>query len=275
MHIKCLIENTTLYDRYEAEHGLSLYIKTEKHHLLFDFGASPLFIKNASQMDVDLAQIDLGILSHGHYDHGGGLEAFLRLNETAKICVNQKAFEKHYSKRTEQGIVNIGLDNKLAENNQICYIGGMFEVDEEILIFSDVKDQKLVPKGNQSMFIDSKDGAYLPDGFLHEQNLIIEENGKTVLIAGCAHRGIINIVNRSADYIGKMPDVVIGGFHLHSREESQCETEMRIEQLGGLLLQTGAQYYTCHCTGVKAYEILKNIMGDKMNYFSTGQTINL
>ena len=275
MHIKCLIENTSTSETYEAEHGLSLYIQTEKHHLLFDFGASPLFMKNAVQMDVDLSQIDLGILSHGHYDHGGGLEAFMKLNDRTKICVTQKAFEKHYSKRSEQGILNIGLDSKLAENDQIYYIGKMLKVDDELLLFSDVKGRELVPIGNQYMFVDANGGTYSQDGFLHEQNLIIEENGKTVLIAGCAHRGIINIVNRAADYIGKMPDVVIGGFHLHSREESQCETAERIRQLGELLLQTGSKYYTCHCTGVKAYEILRSVMGEQMQYFSTGQTLNI
>ncbi len=275
MDIKALIENTTISDDYKAEHGLSLYIKTEKHNLLFDFGASSLFIKNASKMNVDLAQIDLGILSHGHYDHSGGLEAFLKLNKKAKICVNQNAFEKHYSKRAEEGIVNVGVDNHLAENNQVYSIGKMLKIDEEILLFSDVEGTELVPKGNQAMLSDAGEGTYRQDDFLHEQNLIIEENGKTVLIAGCAHRGIVNIVKRAAEYIGKMPDVVIGGFHLHSREESHCETTERIQQLGEILLQTGAQYYTCHCTGVKAFEILESIMGEQMHYLSTGQTLNI
>lgn len=275
MEIRCLIENTSNSEAYASEHGLSLYIKTKKHQLLFDFGASAQFIINANLMGVDLTQIDLGVLSHGHYDHGGGLDTFLKLNEKAKICVHQKAFEKHFSKRRDEGIVNIGIDPQLSEHPQIFYLGKHLKLDEELMIFSDIKERTLVPKGNQAMMIASKEGTYGPDGFLHEQNLLVSEGNQSVLIAGCAHRGILNIVNRGAEHLGKFPEVVVGGFHLHSRDESQCESEERIRELGKLLLQTGSRFYTGHCTGIKAFQLLKEVMGERIHYLSAGQIINL
>lgn len=275
MQIRCLIENTAISEEFESEHGLSLYIKTDKHRLLFDFGASPRFLRNAELMEVDLAQIDIGILSHGHYDHGGGLSEFLKVNKDAKILVNQKAFEKHFSKRKDEGIANIGLDTTLVMHHQIHFIGRMLKMDEELLLFSNIKERKMLPKGNEAMLVEGNEGTYIQDGFLHEQNLVVTENGKNILFAGCAHRGIINIVNQAAENLGKMPDVVVGGFHLYSRDENLCETDERITQLGELLLQTGAQFYTCHCTGMKAFHMLKEVMGEQIRYLSTGQTITI
>lgn len=275
MIIKCLIENTTLLDDYATEHGLCLYIETNHHKLLFDFGASPLFVKNAKALDVDLAMIDTGILSHGHYDHGGGLKSFLRINDFAKVCVNKYAFDKHYSQREDNNIVDIGIDNSLIENERIYYAGNSFRMDHELFVFSDIDEKILVPIGNALMLTELSEETFVPDQFLHEQNLIITISGKTVLIAGCAHRGILNIVNRAAAHIGKMPDVVIGGFHLYSRHLSYCETDERVKELGTALLKTKAKYYTCHCTGKEAYDVLKEVMGNQVEYFSTGQIINI
>jgi len=80
MIIKTLVENTAVSKEYECEHGLSLYIETNKHKILFDLGKSDLFLKNAKRLNVDITEVDLVVISHGHYDHGGGLGAFLKTN---------------------------------------------------------------------------------------------------------------------------------------------------------------------------------------------------
>ena len=72
MIIKVLSENTAASDEFGCEHGLSLYVETGKHRLLFDTGASDLFAKNAARLGVELSAVDTAVLSHGHYDHGGG-----------------------------------------------------------------------------------------------------------------------------------------------------------------------------------------------------------
>lgn len=89
--IKILIEDTTDDNRLHNEHGLSLYIETDEQRILFDVGASPLFVENAKIMGVDLAKIDSVVISHGHNDHGGGIEAFLRENSNALVYIQRHA----------------------------------------------------------------------------------------------------------------------------------------------------------------------------------------
>jgi len=121
MKIITLAENTSVSEAFRSEHGLSLYIETETHKLLFDVGASSLFAENAEKLGIDLSEVDVLVISHGHYDHGGGLKKFLELNDKAAIYINRKAFENHYSKR-DQGEAYIGLDQELFFNNRFVFL---------------------------------------------------------------------------------------------------------------------------------------------------------
>ena len=96
MKITTLLENTSARPELSAEHGLSLYIETAEHRILFDMGQTALFSRNASVLGIDLAAVNIAILSHGHYDHGGGLARFLALNHTTPVYVNRHAFAPHY-----------------------------------------------------------------------------------------------------------------------------------------------------------------------------------
>ena len=114
----------------------------------------------------------------------------------------------------------------------------------------------------------------IDDTFAHEQNLIIEEDGKTLLVTGCAHNGIINILEHFQKIKGRMPDYVIGGFHLSSRSGGNEDSDM-IDRIGKYLMATKAKFYTCHCTGIEAYERLKPAMGDSIDYLSAGNEITI
>lgn len=273
MIIKTLVENTTIADVFDSEHGLSLYIETKKHKLLFDLGASGLFAENAEKMGVDLSTVDVVVISHGHADHGGGLETFLKRNTKAKIYLHAKAFEKHYSNRSS-GMANIGLDGKLLPNERFVFTGNNFAIDEELELFSNVTGSRLNPSGNENLLME-KDAVLVPDDFAHEQNLIIKENGVTLLIAGCAHRGIVNIVEHYRTMKNSYPSDVIGGFHLYNRSKKKAEDPEVIRQIGEYLLTTGSNYHTCHCTGIESYNHLKEIMGEKIDYLATGSQLNL
>lgn len=272
MIIKTLVENISTSDDLKSEHGLSLYIETKHHKLLFDTGASALFAENARKMEIDLAKVDIVVISHGHYDHGGGLKTFLEINHKAKIYFNKMAFGDYYSNRPDGEKKYIGIDKTLLPNERFVFVEGRLVIDEELELFSDINGTRLNPSGNRDLFM--KDGeSFKEDEFSHEQNLIIREKGNVVLVAGCAHHGIVNILEHFHKDENSQPSHVIGGFHLYSRAADKYENPSVIAEIGSYLLSTGAKYYTCHCTGIKAYERLKSMMGDHVNYLSTGSQL--
>lgn len=148
-------------------HGLSLYIETPHHRLLFDVGGDDTFIKNAESLGVDLSSVDIVIISHGHRDHGGALSQFLELNNTAKIYIQRQAFEPHFSHRPS-GIGDIGLDVSLMSNSQVTLLDGELRIDEELTLFK-VADNSECRSGANGTLYEGEN----PDQFGHEQNLII------------------------------------------------------------------------------------------------------
>ncbi|XCH79137.1 MAG: MBL fold metallo-hydrolase [Candidatus Dehalobacter alkaniphilus] len=274
MIIKALVENTSMSEEIKSEHGLSLYIETHKHKLLFDVGASHLFAENAQKMGVDLSEIDLVVISHGHYDHGGGLKGFINVNTKAKIYVNREAFAKHFANRAGGDKSYIGLDQSLGQSDRLIFAGEYFLIDDELELFSNINGRKLISTGNEDLFMESGN-LLVPDAFTHEQNLIVSEGGKTLLVAGCAHRGITNIIDRMIEIKHRPPDYVIGGFHLYSRSADKYEDPALISQIGHYLKDVGSYCYTCHCTGVQPYKMLKEIMGEKIQYLSTGSQLKI
>ncbi len=274
MNVRTLVDNISENQHLGCEHGLSLFIETQRHKILFDTGASQLFAENAIKMGVDLSTVDIVIISHGHYDHGGGIKTFLTLNQAAKIYIHKNAFENHYvhSIFTQQKYV--GLDQDLSLDSRFIFVGDRFVIDEELELFSHIDGNHFLPSGNQDLYMEVN-GELGQDNFSHEQNLIINENGKTVLVAGCAHKGIVNIVNQCYNDKKILPDIVIGGFHLYNRAAKENESPRVVADIGRALADTKIQYFTGHCTGMKAYEQLKGILGEKLEYISTGSQIKL
>ena len=274
LYLTALVENISDKKELKAEHGLSLYIETEKHKLLFDTGASAAFAENADKMHIPLDAVDLMVLSHGHYDHGGGLGTFLRVNDTAKVYLHNKAFGEFYSNRPNGEKKYIGLDKTLIPNCRFVFTEGHIELDRELELFSGVTGMRLRPSGNTDLLV-KIDDVYKRDDFVHEQNLIIHEKGKTVLIAGCAHNGIVNILEHFRREEGCFPDAVVGGFHLYNQAFKTSEAPETVTEIGEYLKGTGAKYYTCHCTGIKSYKMLKDLMGEQIDYLSSGSQIIL
>ena len=273
MKLTVLSENTSVSDAFESEHGLSIDIETAGQHILLDTGAGSVFQRNAEKLGVDLATVDLLVISHGHYDHGGGLRTFLEVNARAKIYLHKQAFEAHYSKRTE-GTAYIGLDQTLLPNERFVFCGDQAVIDENIEVFSRVKSKCLFPSCNATLLMKRGDDL-VPDDFAHEQNLVIRENGKTMLIAGCAHKGIVNIVDACKDRLGRFPDYVVGGFHLSGSGGNQNEAPDIVDAIGEYLSSTPARYFTCHCTGTENLQRLKRILGARIHPLSTGDRISI
>lgn len=275
MIIKALAENTSVNSDFGCEHGLSLYIETPNHKILFDTGCEGgLFAKNALLLGVDLRQVDIAFISHGHFDHGGGLKTFLSLNDKAKVYVSHKAFDKHFANFENGGIKSVGLDATLQQSGRFVHVGEQLQIDDELALFSNVRCLKLNPTGNADLLKMDGDKT-VPDDFTHEQNLVIRENGQTVLVSGCSHCGIVNILEHFYQQNGSYPHTVIGGFHLFNPARDQHERPEIVREIGAFLLQTNARFYTCHCTGLESYKLLKDVMGDSIGYLSGGMTLAL
>jgi 7,8-dihydropterin-6-yl-methyl-4-(beta-D-ribofuranosyl)aminobenzene 5'-phosphate synthase len=273
MKLTVLSENTSAYEALECEHGLSIYIEASGRRILFDTGASSVFLNNADKLGIDLSKVDLLVISHGHYDHGGGLRTFLKINSHAKIYLHRQAFEPHFSKRPD-GIANIGLDQTLLPNDRFVFCDDQVTICEGVEVFSRVKPKRLFPSCNATLLM-KRGNDFVPDDFAHEQNLIIRQNGKSILIAGCAHKGIVNIVDACKDRIGRFPDNVVGGFHLSGSGGKQSETQDTVDAIGEYLKSTASQYFTCHCTGMENYQKLRRTLGEKISYLSGGDQISI
>ena len=271
MKIICLAENTSLRPDLGCEHGLSFYIETGGRRLLFDMGAGKLFLENAKVLGVDISSVDLAVISHGHNDHGGGLPVFLSVNDKAKVYVRREAFEEHYSQRKD-GVHNIGLDRQYMTHPQIVLVDETdLAAEDGIRLFAGVKKDRMFPYSNSNLR--EKDGdEYVPDRFFHEQNMVLTENGKMVLFAGCAHNGILNIMDRCIEVMGREPDLVIGGFHLKSPAVGSVEPEY-LATLAGELKKYKSRFVTCHCTGEECASALHEIMGDQLSSTGSGGVI--
>lgn len=261
MKISTLIENTSYHSKYKAEHGLSLYIETENHKILFDFGQTNAFAENAKLLNIDLKEIDIAILSHGHYDHGGGLAYFLKINDQAVVYVNRHAFEPHYSSKYN------GLDATLSNHDRIVFTDDYLRIDDELELRTCNNEKLLKPIDSAGLTVE-KGNDIIPDTFEHEQYLLIYESNRKIVISGCSHKGIINIVNWFD------PTFLIGGFH-YKKQIIKEEGNKVIDEAIEILSTYHTVFYTCHCTGKEQYEYMKERMGNQLFYLASGQIINI
>lgn len=273
MLLKTLVENTSISSSFQHKHGICFYIEVENHKILFDLGPNDLFIENAKKMNVDLKQIDTVIISHGHVDYAGALQSFLKINHQAKIYVRENAFEEHFNKFL--GIQkNIGIEPKLKNHPQIILTQQQTIINDNMILFSNIKTKEFLPQANLSLY-KKENNQFVLDDFTHEQSLIIKEGKKRILISGCSHAGIINIKNAAENLIKEKLTHVIGGFHLYNPVSHRYEKQEFINQLANQLKQQPIQYYTCHCTGQKAFDILNNHLQQQIHYLSTGSILEL
>ena len=264
MRIRVLAENTAK-EGFLCEHGLSLFVETDAgRKILFDMGQSDLFAANAEGLSVDLASVDTAVLSHGHYDHGGGISRFLLANKTAPVYMSSLAFGEHYNASDKY----IGLDAALSAEKRIVFTDADISLGDGVSLLQGKTRTPIEPIDPFGLTIKST-GKLQDEDFLHEQYMLIEENGKKILFSGCSHRGLWNIL----DWFS--PDIFIGGFHFTKIDTDTPEVRTRLESCSKRLLALPCTYYTCHCTGVSQYELLREIMQDKINYISAGAELQI
>lgn len=258
MKLTVLVDDITFSNNINSEHGLSFYIEANGKKILFDMGQSDLFAINAEKLGIDLSLVDFAVVSHGHYDHGGGLQKFLEINKNAPVFISKNAFGDFYN-GTEK---YIGLDKSLKNNQRLVFVEDYLAIDNGFEVYScNNRENKFeINSYGLNKFIN---GEFIPDDFLHEQYLLIKEQGKNILISGCSHRGILNIV----DWFGA--DILVGGFHF-----VKAALDEKLENHAKYLGKYKTKYYTCHCTGFAQYEFMGKYLPD-LKYISCGTKLSI
>lgn len=280
MKITSLIEDTTTQRDLYSEKGLSIHIEREKENLLFDTGTSGKFIDNANKLEVNLEEVDVTTISHGHFDHAGGLRRFFETNTESPVYLRTHSEEGHYFKGFLFIKRDIGMDKDLLNDysHRINQINQFKEISKGVYLLPDISLKYPIPAGSKYLY--KKDGHKLvPDDFAHEQMMVIQDEDGLVIFTGCSHHGVLNMVETA---IAKFPDTPIkglfGSFHFIGLPffNHMAESRSSVESIGKQLLQYPIEkVYTGHCTGRKAYPILKKVMGDRVDYFSTGSCVEL
>ena len=271
MRIINLIEDTDSGNGCFYEHGFSFYIETNHHKLLLDTGASEVTLENARKLGIDLTQVDTVILSHGHYDHSGGIMAFAKLNPNAKIYLQRSAGFDYYNWK-ENKEKYIGIDKAILELPQVQLLEGNYRIDEELFLFTNITGRKYLAKSN--LLLKRKiNGEFVQDVFDHEQCLVITDNNQHILLSGCAHNGILNILETYDTYFETMPSKVISGFHLVKKEPYEQDEIQIIQEIAKELQKRDTVFYTGHCTGLEAFAIMKEIMQEQLVFVHSGMTV--
>lgn len=264
------MEDSSFRPGIVAEHGLSLYLETEKHRLLLDTGASALTLQNADALGVDLTSVDTVVISHGHYDHAGGLLSFAERNPNAEIYLNAGAGGAFY-----HGEKYIGIDREILNLPHLHLISApVFDIDGELTLFSAIRGRRRWPEGNREL-TEEKDGKRTQDVFSHEQCLIVREGNRTLLASGCAHNGILNILDRYRELTGTYPDAVVSGFHMIKKTGYEESDLTAIRQTAEELKAIPTAFYSGHCTGNLPFDVMKEIMGEKLRRITAGDTFTV
>ncbi len=253
-----------------AEHGLSLYIEENGKKYLFDTGQSGVFLKNAKELGVNLEHLDGIILSHGHYDHCGGLEEFVKRYEPPKIYVRREAFEEklHQGKpEAEPKDIGIPWKKELIED-KLVYTEDFQEIDENIYVLGNIpmeNDFEAVAKG----MLVRKNQLCVPDCMSDEQMLVIRSKEGLHVFVGCAHVGIINALSYvEKTFPGEKIVSLLAGMHLSTAPKEQVErTIQELEKREIPLLMP------LHCTGPAVIGKLKQRFPNTCKMVHTGKTI--
>lgn len=259
----------------ESEHGFSVYVESGGTKLLFDTGQSDKFMENAKRLGVNLDELDYVVVSHGHYDHSGGLKPLLESAESKfKLLVGEGFFEGKY-KLTQSGdysyignsfgksdVEDLGLDVRIVDEN-------MLEIAEDMLLFRGFDNMQRYESLNENFVLKEGD-EYRIDDFSDELVLGLRSKEGLYLLLGCSHPGLINILETVRKRTGEKIAGVIGGTHLVSADKSWVDEALNYIEKSSISLLA-----TSHCTGdVAEREISKRFPERYLENFA-GKVIDI
>lgn len=280
MKVVVLIDNNPDPDgKYLTEHGVSIYFEADGLKWLFDVGASTAFAINARKMGIDIRKVDYLILSHAHRDHTGGLDYFLRKNKKARVLMAPLVEGELFISYRKNIYHNITLDHSVIRNHseRFDFANTDLQLSENVAFIRHIPAIETLPKANCLLFQSDGFGEH-PDDFNHEIALKVRTPNGIVVLSGCSHHGLLNIL-QAATQGTKVEKVaaIIGGTHLlDSDDYIQFETRDEISGIVNeiLLRHPEIKIITGHCTGVTAQQIFKESINDRFQLFHSGAVYN-
>ena len=275
LRITTLSENTAKAGDFLGEWGLSLLIETNDTSILFDSGAGISACHNADTLDINLSKIDKIVLSHGHYDHTGGLRQVLsRMKKEIEIIAHPDIWATKYSRRKGKADRYIGLP---FQSEELESLGARFNLTTKpVKIADNVMTTGEVPMVTNYEKIDAhlwvkEAGGWKPDKLADDLAIILDTEFGLVVVLGCAHRGAINTLYHAQQLTGKKEiHTVLGGSHLiGASEERIWLTVAALKELG--VQQLGL----CHCTSLPVAALLAQEFGDRFFFNNTGTVLEL
>jgi 7,8-dihydropterin-6-yl-methyl-4-(beta-D-ribofuranosyl)aminobenzene 5'-phosphate synthase len=261
-----LVEDETDNDKLCSIHGVSFLITLDDgYKLLFDTGQKDVFIRNSKILSADPFSSDVCVISHNHYDHSGGLIHLINGSFNSPIYVHEKFLVDRFSIRNGKLVSSVGIDSKLLDYKKLVMVkDSITKIHENVYILANVNlenDFEAISKN----FVVKKGDDFIQDNFEDEISLIIDSEKGLIIISGCSHRGMINILNSVKRFFDKNIYAFIGGTHLIG--SSDFRLSQTVKKLNNFDLKIlGA----CHCTGDKAMKLLSKEFKDSFVRIKTG-----
>ena len=266
--IQVLVENTTEISRLRGEHGLSVLVTTSDGSLLWDTGQSDLLLTNAAAMGLSLRDIDHCVLSHGHYDHTGGLIGVLRQAPGITLHAHPAVFEPRYTPAQEDSARSIGCPHP---RDEIEHLAGEIILDSlprEILPGIHVTGEIARVSGEDTGGAFYRDeNLSIPDLLPDDQTLIIETSSGRVVLMGCCHAGVMNTLMHCERLFGVSEYALItGGMHLLKASEERLKKTLNfLEERAVRMIAPG------HCTGRRPVCLMMDKWNERCVPLATGR----
>ena len=243
-----------------TEHGLSLYFEHGGQRILFDTGASDSFIYNATLLGIDLMKVDVCVVSHAHATSTGGLRHFLDINDRAVVYMKYAAKGEFYIKKLfsqERTSIDPALFREYSSRLKLI------EEDTEIadgVFAANVNKYRHYPLYSSLMY-KKQDGVLVRDDLAHEMFVAVKTDNGVVVLTGCSHHGVINILKTADEKFGRVC-AVVGGFHLNGTSclgiRRKKEPAVEVRAIAKYLSKNRIKHvYTGHCTGDRQLEKLE------------------
>jgi 7,8-dihydropterin-6-yl-methyl-4-(beta-D-ribofuranosyl)aminobenzene 5'-phosphate synthase len=267
--VTVLVDDAASRKGLAAEHGLSLLIEIGRSRVLFDTGQGAALMPNARFLGADLHDLDALVISHGHYDHTGGLADVLRLSPRATLYLHPAALEAKYARRTTapHGVIGTpaaSLRALQAAHEHVVWTQTAAQVAPGVRVTGEIPRETDFEDVGGPFYRD--DACVEPDPLVDDQALLIDAPLGTTVVLGCGHSGVENTLRSAARLCGRdRVHALIGGMHLlHASED-------RLERTGDAIERYGvAQIAPCHCTGSAAVAYLRERFGTRVVEYSAG-----